>query len=94
MHWVSKGQQWLVLGGTESVLGGTSDFLMILGQNRASVTLYIETKWRFGRVFPIPDSFTHSLTDFERYCHSAPKNEKWISRIANPDQMIMERCPR
>ena len=42
MFRVSKGQQWLVLHGTESVYGSTSQFLMILGQNRACMPLYIE----------------------------------------------------
>ena len=37
MNWVSVGQQWLVLGGTESVYGGTGWFLMALGQYRACI---------------------------------------------------------
>ena len=32
---VSRGQHWLLLGDTGSVLGSTSRYLKVLGQNRA-----------------------------------------------------------
>ena len=32
LYWVSKGQCWLVLGGTGSVEGGTGWYLIVLGQ--------------------------------------------------------------
>ena len=42
MYWVSIGQQWLVLDGTESIYDGTGQFLTLLGQYRDSMLLYNE----------------------------------------------------
>ena len=41
MHWVSKGQKWLVLGDIESVLCGTDLHLVVLGQYRAVLVNFI-----------------------------------------------------
>ena len=43
---VKDNNEWFVLGGTESVKGCNSLFLMVLGQYRAYVPLYIE--WRIS----------------------------------------------
>ena len=58
VYWVSKGQQWLVLHGTESVSGGTSQFLMILGQNRACMPLYMSHCQMLGKFeYTLPAKF-------------------------------------
>ena len=39
VYWVIIGQEWFVLGSTESVKGGTGFFLIALGQYRACMPL-------------------------------------------------------
>ena len=60
---------------TGSVLHTMRQWQLVIDDTRSveDILAFIYCKkWRFGQVLPMPDSLTHSLTDFERYDYSAP----------------------
>ena len=62
-YYVSRGQQWSVHSGTESVQGGAGSFLMVLSQYRACMPLCIE----------ISGDLVCCYRSLTKWCFSAPE---------------------